>query len=113
MRTRNLWDETITTLKSHGHTFEDVTSVQGRRFEISKELFETLAKDTNYDPGYGRAEIVEDLLIIGDHWWLSRGEYDGKEWWNYHEKPQTDLPRIEVSTLKSTWDTPYLGDADI
>lgn len=36
--------------------------------------------DFEYDAGYGGAEIESDLKIVGDDWWLERGEYDGSEW---------------------------------
>ena len=48
-----------------------------------KDLFKKLAKETNYDNGYGAVEIAEDLIIEGKGFRMIRGEYDGSEWWDY------------------------------
>jgi hypothetical protein len=42
----------------------------------------------NYDDGYGSNEILGSLVVVGSYWWLSRGEYDGSEWWNFNKKPE-------------------------
>lgn len=43
--------------------------------------------DITYDNGYGGAEIAGSLKIVGDDWWLERGEYDGSEWWEFKSLP--------------------------
>jgi hypothetical protein len=40
-----------------------------------------------YDAGSGGAEVNTDLVIVGDDWWLERGEYDGSEWWDFKQLP--------------------------
>lgn len=42
--------------------------------------------DFTYNPGYGVQEVF-GLVIFYDATWLSRGVYDGKEWWQYHKLP--------------------------
>lgn len=42
--------------------------------------------DFEYDDGYGGQEIRGDLVILFDNGGkLIRGDYDGSEWWEYHE----------------------------
>lgn len=75
----NLWEETIRTLNSYKLSWADIIFVCGNEFQISKENFETLAKATIYDNGYGAPEIATDLKLVGDTFWLERWEYDGSE----------------------------------
>lgn len=85
----NLWDETMRELANHNLDFDrDVIQVQTVDGYINKELFKMMAMAINYDSGYGSAEIREDLLIVGDGWWLERDEYDGSEWWVFRTKPE-------------------------
>jgi hypothetical protein len=41
----------------------------------------------NYDDGFGGNEIPLSLVVVGDDWWLERGEYDGSEWWEFKRLP--------------------------
>ena len=84
----NLWDETVRKLATHNLDFDkDVIQVQTYEGYINKEVFKMMAMATNYDSGYGAAEIREDLVIMGNGWWLERDEYDGSEWWTYCVAP--------------------------
>ena len=54
------------------------------------DTFEEFKKvaDFMYDDGYGGNEIHrESVVVFNDHTWLSRGEYDGSEWWEYNKEP--------------------------
>ena len=53
--------------------------------------FERLA-DIDYHNGYGGNEIASGLVIVGDDWWLERGEYDGSEWWEFKTLPRPPAP---------------------
>lgn len=79
----NLWEETIETLKINGKDWEDVLRVGTEEGYINKYLFRKLAKETDYDNGYGASKIAEDLIIEGKGFRLIRREYDGSEWWDY------------------------------
>jgi hypothetical protein len=79
----NLWKETIEVLENEGNSWEDVIRVGTEDGYIDKDLFKKLAKETNYDNGYGAVEIAEDLIIEGKDFRMIRGEYDGSEWWDY------------------------------
>ena len=45
--------------------------------------------DFEYDDGYGIQEVF-GLIVFTDGTWISRGEYDGSEWWENHECPSFD-----------------------
>lgn len=81
----NLWEETLRELATYGKTFKDVKYIQGSDFAITKENFEQVAKKSEYYSGFGTAKVAEDLVIVGDDWWLERHEYDGSEWWEYKD----------------------------
>ena len=79
----NLWLETIEDLRINGKTWEDVLKVGTKNGYIKKELFEKIAKETNYDNGYGASKIANDLVIEGKNFRMVRVEYDGNEWWRF------------------------------
>jgi len=41
----------------------------------------------NYDSGYGGQELF-GTIWNNDGSWLERGEYDGSEWWDFHNYPE-------------------------
>lgn len=85
----NLLRETLDILGQNGKAVSDVRWVgfDGREPVVgSWDDFERHA-DVDYDNGYGGAEIAMGLKIVGDDWWLERGEYDGSEWWEYKTLP--------------------------
>jgi len=43
--------------------------------------------DFEYDSGYGIQEIY-GTIWFEDKTWATREEYDGSEWWEYHEQPE-------------------------
>jgi len=42
--------------------------------------------DFNYDDGYG-TQRLHGTILLDDNSWLSRGEYDGSEWWEHNQCP--------------------------
>ena len=46
--------------------------------------------DIMYDNGYGGQELY-GTVWLDNNTWLTRGEYDGSEWWKHHKLPQ--IPR--------------------
>lgn len=95
---RNLKSETLAILKKYNKSYFDIKWVGCRNFKIPIEEFWELA-DRMYDAGYGHAEVAEDLLVVGNNWWLERHEYDGAEWWEYKEIPEKPETIISVPTL--------------
>lgn len=105
----NLYKETIEILKHNKKTKEDILVCQGEDFQIPLELFWDLAKQTDYDDGYGAREVARDLVLIGVDFWLSREEYDGSEWWEYREQPKPK-PTLNTSiTRLSVHGSDYVG----
>lgn len=80
----SLLEETIKTLNENGKTSEDVRFVQSLKCSFSWGEFAALA-DRAYNSGYGGNEVLLELVVVGDVWWLERHEYDGAEWWEYKE----------------------------
>jgi hypothetical protein len=56
------------------------------------EVIELL--DFDYDDGYGKQYIV-GTIWFKDGTWSTRGEYDGSEWWEHHERPNLPNARGE------------------
>jgi hypothetical protein len=83
----NLWEETIYCLELNGKTWDDVEAIGCGAFQIIKENFEIVAKVTEYDGDYGSQRIAQNLIILGDDWWICQGECDGAEWWEFNIKP--------------------------
>lgn len=54
--------------------------------------------DFDYDSGYGIQELY-GTVWLEDGTWLSRGEYDGSEWWIYNISP--DIPKKCLSNKPS------------
>jgi hypothetical protein len=64
--------------------------------------------DFYYDKGYGAQEIRGDLVIIFDNGGkLIRREYDGSEWWQYHEPVKVPEQFAPMKWIKSCEEPPY------
>jgi hypothetical protein len=95
----NLYKETTEILAENGRTFDDVVAICGSEFQITKDDFVKYS-DTEYDSGFGASEVAEDLLVVGNDFWLERHEYDGSEWWEFKAFPNhKELPFKEVTAL--------------
>lgn len=76
----NLLVETIKVLKDNGFNESDVVWVGCSKFKSTWENFKEVA-NVEYDEGFGSPEVAEDLIVMGNKFWLERHEYDGSEWW--------------------------------
>ena len=81
----NLLTETMEILADHGKTPSDVRWVGGGEHCSTWDDFAAIAS-FDYDNGFGGAEI-SPIVVVGDDWWLERGEYDGSEWWEFKALP--------------------------
>jgi hypothetical protein len=43
--------------------------------------------DFKYDDGYGSQEL-DGSVWLEEGLWMTRGEYDGSEWWDWHKSPE-------------------------
>lgn len=106
----NLWEETIADLESHNKSWNDFVWVGTSRTEISKDVFEALAKQTDYDESYGWQEVASNLVVVGDDWHMQRDEYDGAEQWTFYVTLSRPSKKAVVSHLSvhpghSGWET--------
>ena len=94
---RNFLQETQDEIASSGHTEQDIIFIGSEQsgHQCSWAEFLNLS-DFDYDSGFGSAEIPPDLCIVfADGHKLTRGEYDGSEWWEHtwpFRKPSISLP---------------------
>jgi hypothetical protein len=98
---RNLLEETIAILWGEGKTPSDVEWVgsENGQYAISWDEFKEIS-NVQYDAGFGGQEIISDLVVVGKDFWLSRGEYDGSEWWDYNTMPMLSNEAKPFSTVK-------------
>ncbi len=78
--------ETLEAIKDSGHKQGDVMFIGSSdgRLRVSLEEFLKIS-DFEYDRGFGAQEIANDLIIyFKDKSYISRGEYDGSEWWEFN-----------------------------
>lgn len=97
----NLLAETIAILSENGKTPDDVRWVGNATMKTTWAQFAQVA-DVKYDSGYGASEVATDLVIVGDDWWMTRGEYDGSEWWDFHYKPSEPLASFELKAVETS-----------
>jgi len=85
----NLLKETLEALKHYNKKESEIIWIgsDNGEYVITWNKFKDIAKNINYNSGYGGQEIAVDLVIVGNNWWLSRGEYDGSEWWEFNTIP--------------------------
>jgi hypothetical protein len=88
----NLLKETLEVLESCGKTADDVLFVTDGERSCAWSNFSERAATIRYDDGFGGREIVGGLKVVGDDWWLERGEYDGSEWWEFKTLPLKGRP---------------------
>ena len=101
----NLLKETLKILRENDKSFDDVMWIGSQDGYMGKELFLKLA-NVDYDDGFGGQEIAQDLTLVGEGWWLERGEYDGSEWWEYKSLPTK--PCVEIYPVRlhmGCWDS--------
>lgn len=96
----NFLAETINAIvEAHQYT-QTVLSVRSRdgEYATSWEEFAKIA-DTNYDNGFGSAQIPSDLIVeFMDGTYLYRDEYDGSEAWEYTTPLTTIKPNAKPIT---------------
>ena len=42
-------------------------------------------------------------MVVGSDWWMTRGEYDGSEWWEMHWYPNKPDTHFKPKHLKEGW----------
>ena len=77
----NLYEETIEVMTENNLEWDDIEWVGGNNFQITLDNFREIAKKTEYNNGFGDAEVAGDLVIMAKSWIMYREEYDGAECW--------------------------------
>ena len=80
----------VTTRLKTNHSYNDL-----------KTFLNTL--DVEYNDGFGTQELF-GTVWLKDGTWLSRGEYDGSEWWDHIKSPKKPEYLIEDDEVESLWD---------
>lgn len=93
----NLLKETREILACHGKTVFDILWFGTREAVWEADIQKLFSIE--YDGGFGGAEIPENLLVVGEDWWLERHEYDGSEWWEFKQLPVKPLAVKRVINL--------------
>lgn len=93
---RNAREELLVIISDKGKTIEDVIAytfskdVNWDKVLITKGTSLTTQElellDFSYDNSYGSQKFFGTVLF-NDGTWLSRGEYDGAEWWESNQTP--------------------------
>ena len=105
---RNLLKETLELLEINNKKETDVKWVGTSTHKTTWEDFKKNA-DVYYDIGYGSPKVAQDLLVVGENWWLERSEFDGYEWWDYKEMPKepTEIIELKALTINQAYDLGY------
>ncbi len=110
----NLWKETIKTLEEEGYTWDDVESVFGEDFQITKENFHEVAYRTVYaNPPCMYQMVAIDLqILLKDGSWMERTASCHSniciERWDMHKTPTPPAEIREVKHLMTQdigWDS--------
>lgn len=89
----NLYRELKRTLETYNLSTADIVAVIMWNTALKDNVlipvgeFLDTARKVDYDAGYGSIEIDPSLKVIGEDWWLTREEYDGSEWFEFHTMP--------------------------
>jgi hypothetical protein len=72
-----------------GYDYEDQFEKFKLKVNYTEKEFESFLEslDFEYDAGFGLQELF-GTVWLEDGTWLTRGEYDGSEWWEYHKLPE-------------------------
>ena len=91
----NAKEEVLDHIAEANKTMSDISygyiHMNGTRMEFEGHIrsHQLAILDQEYDSGYGGQEL-DGIIVFNDGSWLSRGEYDGSEWWEYNTTPGKD-----------------------
>ena len=109
MPMKNFQEETLNAMTHFGKVVSDVKYVglnpmsieEGEPIPMMKVTEFMAMCNFEYDSGYGGQIIQSNLMIVfSDGSFMTRGEYDGSEWWTYTKNFVYPLNVCKLTTLK-------------
>lgn len=97
----NLLKETKELLEQKGKTIFDVLWIGTKDAVWDVDIQQLFNVD--YDDGFGGQEIPDELIVVGEDWWLERHEYDGSEWWEFKTMPAKPAAIKKGANLLQRW----------
>lgn len=105
-QTETLLQETVETLAINNKSPADVKWVgvlergwnERVSYHFSWDEF-AAAAEFRYNSSYGGQNVEASLVVVGDAWWLERGEYDGSEWWEFKTLPTKPDKHIQPAEI--------------
>ena len=70
----------------NGYRDVDSITLKATKGDEAYTKFMFMFEGLEYDSGYGGQKLY-GTVVFKDKTWFTRGEYDGSEWWDYHECP--------------------------
>lgn len=113
MSKTNLLKETIQCIESSGKSVDDVQWVGDEYIHFTWDEFVELSKNFNFSSGFGGNEVIGELMVVGSDWWMTRGEYDGSEWWDMHWYPEKPDIHFKPKHLKEGWNSDLNHESSI
>ncbi len=100
----NLLEETKVILESNGKNLFDVLWFGTKEVVFDVDIQKLFSVD--YDNGFGEQEILPELIVVGEDWWLERHEYDGSERWEFKTMPVKPVYRAgtQDANVLRCWD---------
>lgn len=96
-------------LEKYGYDQGNVSWIGSRDGSLAMSLPDFLDRfgNANYDDGFGSQEVASDLvMVIDEHNWFYREEYDGAEGWEFAYSPvkqRTSKPYEKI--IGDGWDS--------
>ena len=103
---KTLFQETVEVLAACKKTGEDVRWVGSAdgKMSITWEEFELLSREIEYSPYvYESPQVVWDLVVVGDGWWLKRTGEEFTDRWLLITVPNKDCSSIKFCKMVGCW----------
>lgn len=96
---KNLYKELIDILTENNKTINNIEWIGTDKHIVSTTDFLNIAKQTNYESGFGAQKVAKDLLIVGNDFWIMREQYDGSEWFEFYSMPTKPVKKLDINCL--------------
>lgn len=106
----NFLEDTLEELHENKKTEKEVLWVGSHdgKYSITWDSFQKIAKNINYCVDSHAAFIASDLVVVGDGWWLERGELEGVKYWFFKQPPTS--PTAETKSFSVLYEEYIYSD---